>query len=49
MTVNFIFMPAQNSNQSCPNCGSANDIIPWGKGWMCRDCGYEWDTPQAER
>lgn len=30
-------------SQDCPYCHSSHDIIPWGKGWMCRECGYEWD------
>ncbi|MEQ5127748.1 hypothetical protein ABN225_13210 [Providencia alcalifaciens] len=49
MTINRIFTQVNAPHQPCPDCGSAEDIIPWGKGWMCRDCGYEWDCPQTER
>jgi hypothetical protein len=30
------------NDERCVNCGSADDIIPWDNGWLCRDCGYEW-------
>jgi len=26
----------------CPDCGS-NDVVPWGTGCQCRDCGHEWN------
>lgn len=29
------------SGRKCPACGS-DDIIPWDKGFQCRDCGHEW-------
>nr|WP_282556961.1 hypothetical protein [Providencia heimbachae] len=29
----------------CPHCSSEQDIIAWGSGWMCRDCGHEWVMP----
>lgn len=45
MTINLIYLSVHDPHQQCPNCGSTNDIIPWGKGWMCRDCGYDWDCP----
>ena len=32
----------------CPHCHSDEDIIPWGTGWICRDCGYEWHIPSQE-
>lgn len=34
---------SMGSGVRCPDCGSSDDVIPWGKGWCCRDCGYEWD------
>ncbi|EMA3639491.1 MULTISPECIES: hypothetical protein [Providencia] len=33
----------------CPHCHSDKDIIPWGTGWMCRDCGHEWHIPSQEQ
>lgn len=48
MIINFIFSLAHGPHQPCPNCGSGEDIIPWGNGWMCRDCGYEWAIPHSE-
>ncbi|MEY0836165.1 hypothetical protein AB7238_08010 [Providencia alcalifaciens] len=44
MSINFILRTSHDTQQQCPNCGSSDDIIPWGNGWMCRDCGNEWDT-----
>ena len=26
----------------CPDCNS-DDIIPWDDGFICRDCGCEFD------
>ena len=26
----------------CPDCNS-DDIIPWDDGYICRDCGCEFD------
>ena len=28
----------------CPDCNS-DDIIPWDDGYICRDCGCEFDDP----
>ncbi len=28
------------AGRTCPSCGS-DDVIPWDKGYQCRDCGYE--------
>ena len=48
MIINFICLPAHRVHHSCPHCGASEDIITWGNGWMCSDCGYEWDTPHSE-
>ena len=28
----------------CPDCRS-DDVIPWDDGYLCRDCGTEFDVP----
>ena len=28
----------------CPECRS-DDVIEWDDGWICRDCGCEFDDP----
>lgn len=35
-------LSAKGEEPRCPDCGCADDIIRWGNGWCCRDCGYEW-------
>ncbi|HEM7507726.1 TPA: hypothetical protein U2J54_000696 [Providencia rettgeri] len=37
-----LLTPPASHPTHCPHCSSEQDIIPWGSGWMCRDCGYEW-------
>ena len=33
----------------CPDCRS-DDVIPWDDGYLCRDCGTEFDeTVPKER
>jgi len=34
----------ENSIMRCPDCNS-DDIIPWDDGYICRDCGCEFDDP----
>ena len=28
----------------CPDCRS-DDVIPWDDGYLCRECGTEFDEP----
>ncbi len=30
----------------CPNCHSSDDIIEWDDGYLCRECGTEFDGPR---
>ena len=30
----------------CPCCHSSDDIIKWGDGYLCRECGAEFDGPR---
>ena len=32
----------------CPECRS-DDVIEWDDGWICRDCGCEFDDPDHRR
>ena len=32
--------------ERCPECNS-DDIIPWDDGYICCDCGTEFDEPQT--
>ena len=32
----------------CPECRS-EDVIEWDDGWLCRDCGCEFDDPDQRR
>ena len=32
----------------CPECRS-DDVIEWDDGWICRDCGCEFDDPDKHR
>jgi DNA-directed RNA polymerase subunit RPC12/RpoP len=29
----------------CPNCHSADDISEWDDGYLCCECGTEFDGP----
>lgn len=40
MTIKRIDLALWCTGRRCPDRGSSDDIIPWGDGWMCRDC--EW-------
>ena len=31
----------------CPECRS-DDVIDWDDGFICRDCGYEFDDPDRK-
>ena len=42
MKIKTITQFHYHAGQRCPDCSSSDDIIPWGNGWMCRDCGCEW-------
>ncbi len=30
----------------CPNCHFSDDIIEWVDGYLCRECGTEFDGPR---
>ena len=32
----------------CPECHS-DDVLEWDDGWICRDCGCEFDDPDKHR
>ena len=38
-------LPMESSIMRCPDCNS-DDIIPWDDGYICRDCGLEFDDPK---
>lgn len=38
---NLLFVLTAASSGRCPSCGS-DDVIPWGDGYQCRDCGTEY-------
>lgn len=40
-----LLTPLASHPTHCPHCSSEQDIIAWGTGWMCRDCGHEWIMP----
>ncbi|EAM8485651.1 hypothetical protein AIP16_12355 [Salmonella enterica] len=42
MKIQKITLRLCHAGRRCSDCGSSDDIIPWGDGWMCRDCGCEW-------
>ena len=31
----------------CPDCGSTQ-CIPWDDGYLCCDCGTEFDEPEVQ-
>lgn len=42
--IKFIsFSYQQVEGKKCPDCGSSDDIIRYDGGYMCRDCGCEWE------
>ena len=32
----------------CPECRS-DDVIPWDDGWICRDCGAEFEEADSNQ
>lgn len=32
----------------CPECNS-DDVIPWDDGYICRDCGCEFDEIKQQK
>ncbi|WP_232797354.1 hypothetical protein [Proteus columbae] len=39
-----LLAPPASHPTHCPHCSSEQDIIAWGTGWMCHDCGHKWIT-----